>query len=139
MIIYPLQIVIFQCATLIYQRVHVCQAAKSKAAPAHGAATAHRAISRTCESSKTWERQCHGQLKLWRVPKSWGYPWMVYIMGNPKKNTPARARDSGGRMSMYQIHPDTSNRSYGAVTDQVRHYRNCSSRNLLWHKKQHFV
>ena len=32
--------------------------------------------------------------------------------------------------------PDTSNSSYVAVTDQVRHCRNCSSRNLLWHKKQ---
>ena len=37
---------------------------------------------------------------------------------------------------MYQI---KSNSSYGTVTDQVRHYRNCSSRNLLQHKKQCYV
>ena len=38
---------------------------------------------------------------------------------------------------MYQI--ITSHSRYGTVTDQVRHYRNCSSRNLFWHKKQRYV
>ena len=37
---------------------------------------------------------------------------------------------------MYQIQ---ATGSYGAVTDQVRLYRNCSRRNLFWHKKQCYV
>ena len=37
------------------------------------------------------------------------------------------------------IVPDTSNGNYGTITGHVRRYRNCSSRNLFWHKKQRYV
>ena len=55
---------------------------------------------------------------------------------NSRQITPARdPKQCGDRKSV----PDTSNSSYGTVTDQIRHYRNCSRKNLFWHKKQRYV
>ena len=51
--------------------------------------------------------------------------------------TPARdPKRCGGRKSTPQIR---SNISYGTLTNQARHGRNCSSRNLFWHKRQTYV
>ena len=54
----------------------------------------------------------------------------------------APARDPRQRGEQKVNH--TSNSSYsmeqrGTVTGQVRHYRNCSSRNLFWHKHKNLI
>ena len=69
-----------------------------------------------------------------KAKRSWGWKFeTTTIVG---KITPARdPKQCGDRKSV----PDTSNSSYGTVTDQIRHYRNCSRKNLFWHKKQRYV
>ena len=74
----------------------------------------------------------------WIEPQFWGGPVWKCKKLQSLESAPNSVR---GRKSMYQIQATPSNSSYGivTVTDQVRHYRKCSSRTLFWHKKQRYV
>ena len=75
-------------------------------------------------------------------PPFWGASNIIYPSPSsdsspPQKNVPARDPKQFGEQEVNV--PDTSNSSHGTETDQVRQFRNCSSRNLFWHKKQRYV
>ena len=53
------------------------------------------------------------------------------IFPEPARGPPQAVKPS------YQIPATVAMEHYGTVTDHVRHYRNCSIRNLFWHTKLH--